>query len=280
MSTSVSQIHPRHTDDDAAGAPRLVRLSTVDGFIAFDLPDAAASGGGTRLASDIGEGEVLLLARAMTYKLAAVGLRVGGAKIGLRARPDELDAVLARFRAEIAPLLASGRLMTGPDMGTRESDFHALPVPGGSGGIAALTIDGVPAEEYLTGFAAAVAIEAALSAEPSALAGRSVALEGFGKVGSGVAREVARRGGRIVAVSTVEGCVVATLGGELPVDRLLEARDTWGDALVHHLGLEVRPCEALWRVDRAALPGIVAARRVAAAGAAGARALASAAMVV
>jgi glutamate dehydrogenase (NAD(P)+) len=32
-----------------------------------------------------------------------------------------------------------------------------------------------------------------------------MAIEGFGKVGGGVAREAARRGARIVAVSTVEG---------------------------------------------------------------------------
>src|SRR2546429_7248235 len=35
------------------------------------------------------------------------------------------------------------------------------------------------------------------------LNGRSAAIEGFGKVGGGVAREVGRRGSRVAAVSTV-----------------------------------------------------------------------------
>jgi glutamate dehydrogenase (NAD(P)+) len=263
--TSVSELAP------AVESPvesEVLRFDTVDGCVVFDLPDAEASGGGTRLASDIDEREVRLLARAMTYKLAAVGLRVGGAKIGLRAEPSERDTVVDRFRTEIEPLLASGRLMTGPDLGTYEADFRGLPIPGGSDGIAAQSIENVPAEEYLTGFAAAVAIQAALGTESSALDGRTLALEGFGKVASGVAREIARRGGRIVAVSTVEGCVLAPSGGELNVERLLEARASWGDRLVYHLGDAVLPRDALWRVHAdvmvpGARPAVVDAARAA-----------------
>ncbi len=59
------------------------------------------------------------------------------------------------------------------------------------------------------------------------LAGRSVAIEGFGKVGGGVAREVVRRGGRVAAVSTVAGCVADPSG--LDVERLLDLRRLHGD---------------------------------------------------
>jgi glutamate dehydrogenase/leucine dehydrogenase len=49
-----------------------------------------------------------------------------------------------------------------------------------------------------------------------------VAIEGFGKVGGGVAREVARRGGRVVAVSTMAGYIADPAG--LDVEVLLALR--------------------------------------------------------
>jgi glutamate dehydrogenase/leucine dehydrogenase len=50
-----------------------------------------------------------------------------------------------------------------------------------------------------------------------------------------VAREVATRGGRVVAVSTVEGSVADPAG--LDVDGLLELRRMYGDDFVAHCGL-------------------------------------------
>jgi glutamate dehydrogenase/leucine dehydrogenase len=46
-----------------------------------------------------------------------------------------------------------------------------------------------------------------------------VAIEGFGKVGGGVAREVTRRGGRVVAVSTVAGCLADPSGVDVDLGR-------------------------------------------------------------
>jgi glutamate dehydrogenase/leucine dehydrogenase len=235
------------------GGARIERFTTVDGLIVYDVPGAAASGGGTRLAADVTDAEMLLLARAMTYKLAVLELPFGGAKIGLRATPDERDDVIARFRVEVAGRLAAGTLMTGPDLGTAEADFAGLPVPGDKDGVATTTIGGLPAEELLTGMGVAAALNTALDGE---LEGRSVALEGFGKMGASIARAVTARGGRIVAVSTVDGCVVAAPGDELPLSQLLDVQQRWGDALVHHLNRPVHRPPALWSVDCDALvPG-------------------------
>jgi glutamate dehydrogenase (NAD(P)+) len=232
---------------------RVEYLDSVDGFVVFDMLHADASGGGTRLAPDITEAETRLLARAMTYKLAVLGIPVGGAKIGLRAMPADRDCVLSRFREEISGRLAGGELMTGPDLGTTEDDFLGLPLPGGDDGVASTRIGGLPAEEALTGIGVASAIDAALD---SGLDGRDVALEGFGKMGASIARAIAPRGGRIVAVSTVAGCAVADSGRCFSVADLLEARDEWGDDLVAHLGVPMRPCHALWGVEcHALVPG-------------------------
>jgi glutamate dehydrogenase/leucine dehydrogenase len=98
-------------------------------------------------------------------------------------------------------------------------------------------VAGVPFEDLLTGYGVAVAAETALGRASEGPDGRSVAIEGFGKVGGGVAREFSRRGGRVAAVSTVAGCVADPSG--LDVDRLLALRQADGDACVLRYGRPV-----------------------------------------
>ncbi len=220
----------------------LLRLKTVDGFIAFDLDDCRVNAGGTRLAPDVSEGEVRLLARAMTYKFAALGLEMGGAKAVVRGRAEDRAELMRRYCEEIRPLVESVRFLTGPDLGTFEADFAPLRRPGETG-VMSQPMDGISFEDVLTGFGVVVAAEAALGS----LAGRSVAVEGFGKVGGGVAREAVRRGAKVVAVSTLAGCVTNADG--IDVEELWRLRASRGDELVGHLGLEVRPPATLFEVE-------------------------------
>ena len=250
------------------GGPELIELSSVPGFVAFDLPSAPESAGGTRLAPDVSAPEVALLARAMTYKFAALGTQTGGAKAGVRGDPADRAGkavLMARFCAEIAPLAETGRLLTGPDMGTAEEDFAPLRVRRAAPAAIRAVVDGVPFEDLLTGFGVAVAAEAALGdGWGGGWDGRSVAIEGFGKVGGGVAREVTRRGGRVAAVSTVAGCVMDPAG--LDTERLLALRRTHGDACVLHYGRPTGPPGELFTaVDADVIvpgtrPGVISGR--------------------
>ena len=221
-----------------SSGPEILELGSVPGFVVFDLPGVPVSAGGTRLAPDVGVAEVALLARAMTYKFAVLGNRVGGAKAGVRGDPADRagkDALMARFCAEVGPLVAAGRFLTGPDMGTAEEDFAPLRERRAAPAAIRAVVDGVPFEDVLTGYGVAAAAEAALRAGwGSGWDGRSVAIEGFGKVGGGVAREVTRRGGRVVAVSTVAGCVADPAG--LDVELLLALRRVHGDGCVVRYG--------------------------------------------
>ena len=172
---------------------------------------------------------------------------------------------MARFCAEIAPLADSGRLLTGPDMGTTEEDFAPLRERRASPTAIRAVVDGMPFEDLLTGYGVAVAAEAALSDRwGGGWTGRSVAIEGFGKVGGGVAREVTRRGGRVAAVSTVAGCVADPAG--LDVERLLALRRAHGDACVRHYGLPAGPPGELFTAVDADVvvpgtrPGVISAR--------------------
>jgi glutamate dehydrogenase (NAD(P)+) len=260
---------------DAGGDPRqseTLMLGSVPGFIAFDLPGAEVSAGGTRLAPDVTIAEVTLLARAMTYKFAVLGDRVGGAKAGVVGDPADRAGraeLMARFCAEIRPLADAGRFLTGPDMGTFEQDFAPLREHRAAPAAIGAMVGDVPFEDVLTGYGVAVAAETALRAGPGGgWEGRSAAVEGFGKVGGGGAGEVASRGGRVVAVSTVAGCLADPCG--LDVGRLLALRRVHGDQCVAHYGLPVAPPGHLFTaVDADVIipgtrPGVIS-RRVAAA---------------
>jgi glutamate dehydrogenase/leucine dehydrogenase len=132
-------------------------------------------------------------------------------------------------------------------MGTSEEDFAPLregrAVPSAMGAV----LGGVPFEDVLTGYGVAAAAEAALGAEWGwGWDGRSAAIEGFGKVGGGVAREVIRRGGRVVAVSTVAGCLADPSG--LDVELLLALRREHGDECVARSGRPAGPPGQLFTV--------------------------------
>ncbi len=253
----------------------VVELGAVPGFVVFDLPGAPLSAGGTRLAADVSVAEVALLARAMTYKFAALGQRVGGAKAGVRGDPADRAgkaALMTRFCAEVRPLVKAGRFVTGPDMGTSEEDF--APLRAGRAAPTAMNsvVDGVPFEDVVTGYGVTVAAGTALDGGPDSAGrgwdGRSVAIEGFGKVGGGVAREVIRRGGRVVAASTVAGCVADPAG--LDVGRLLGLRREHGDECVlRYGGPVIPPAGLLTEVSADVLvpgtrPGMIGARTAAA----------------
>ncbi len=245
-----------------------LELGSVPGFVVFDLPGAPFSAGGTRLAPDVTKAEVALLARAMTYKFAVLGERIGGAKAGVVGDPaDRVGRAsrMARYCAEIRPLVDSGRFLTGPDMGTSEQDFAPLREGKAPPTAIGAIVDGMPFEDVLTGFGVVVAAETALRARRGdGWEGRSVAIEGFGKVGSGVAREVVKRGGRVVAVSTVAGCLTGSSG--LDVERLLALRRVHADECVAHYGGGLGPPGQLFAAVDAdvvvpgARPGVISRR--------------------
>ena len=224
----------------------VVELGSVPGFVVFDLPGAPVAAGGTRLAPDVSAAEVALLARAMTYKFAALGAQVGGAKAGVRGDPADRAAkaaLMTRFCAEVRPLVEAGRFLTGPDMGTSEEDFAPLREDRAAPTAMNSVDGGVPFEDVVTGYGVMVAAEAALDSGRG-WDGRTAAIEGFGKVGGGVAREVTRRGGRVVAVSTVAGCIADPAG--LDVGRLLTLRHEHGDECVLRYGGPVLPPAGLF----------------------------------
>jgi glutamate dehydrogenase (NAD(P)+) len=216
----------------------------LDAVVVIDHELFPKSAGGTRMVPDVTVDEVARLARAMTWKLALCGVPYGGAKAGIRFRGGDREAVLAAYRARIAEW--RDFFLTGPDMGTSPEDF--LPLAADRDGVPmwARTHAGMSMDDLAVGHGTRGAAAAALGRLGRSLDGATVAIEGFGKAGAGTARACAEAGARIVAVSTIAGCVADARG--LDVDELLALRDVHGDAFVEHAAVASRPREALFEV--------------------------------
>src|SRR4051794_17399319 len=216
----------------------------LDALIVIDHDLFPVSAGGTRMLPDVDAREVARLARAITWKFAVCGVRYAGAKAGIRFEGGDRDAVLAAYRRALTPF--RDVFLTGPDMGTRPSDFvtpdlvEDLP-------LWAQSHEGLGMDDLATGHGVKSAAEAALAHLGRELEGATVAIEGFGKVGAGTARACARAGARIVAISTVHGLLSDPAG--LDVEQLLELRGRVGDRLVENAARGARPREELFELE-------------------------------
>ena len=186
---------------------------------------------------DITTREICDLARAMTYKFGTLGVPIGGAKSGIWADPsirgEERRGIMRAFGRAVKPLIPAG-LAFGADIGTEAEDldflFEGAELPPQGTGLMAEEKEGEPIENHVTGYGVVVAAGVACEFAGMDIKGATVAIEGFGKVGGGVARYMKEAGAKVVAISTVEGMVLNMDG--LDVDVLLEKRKTEGDKAI------------------------------------------------
>ncbi len=169
--------------------------------------------------------DVLMLARAMTWKCALAEVPAGGGKCVLLDHPG-LDRKLAYRAVGRAVAQFGGKFFTGPDVGTADADlrevaaetpFVAGPAAAGASG------PGDLAE------ATAIGVHAALHALAERL-GRSVEglrvlIQGLGATGARLASRLAREGARLlvsdVRDDAVAGVVAATGAEAIAPDRVL-----------------------------------------------------------
>jgi len=195
------------------------------------------AGGGTRMLPDITTEEITWLARAMTYKYAILGLPVGGAKAGIWADPSiqgPLREVIFRALGRaLKPLLEAG-IGVGADLGTYSEDFavmrEAAGLPPRIWSLSGVEKDGEPIGNHVTGYGVVAAAKAACEFAGIDLSGATVAIEGFGKVGGGVARYMAEEGAKVVAISTIYGTAYNEDG--IDIRKLLDTRKESGDKAV------------------------------------------------
>lgn len=210
--------------------PQLV-CTVVDGgealgYLVIDSTINGHSSGGLRLMPDVDEAEVRGLAHAMTLKYGFLGLPQGGAKAGVRGDPEEPQQLrrerLAAFGRGVAPLLRSRTYLPGADMGTSTADIlHMLRVAG----VRTRPRDGyVDRGGYYTALTVFSCAGQAVRHSGRSLEGATVAIQGFGKVGSALATLLADAGARVVAISTVRGAIFNGRGLDVALLANLAAR--------------------------------------------------------
>lgn len=210
---------------DEIGPEKVIFLRDADvGLGAILVVDNTAAGpaiGGIRMATDISLDEVARLARAMTFKNAAAGLRHGGAKAGIIADPNmpehEKERVVRAFANAMSEIVD---YIPGPDMGLTETNMaqihdeigRVVGLPRAMGGIPLDTLGA-------TGFGVAIACEVAEEMGAVTLEGARIVVQGFGAVGIHAARFLAQRGAVVVGVSDSRGAIAKPDGFDL--DKLI-----------------------------------------------------------
>jgi len=193
------------------------RATGLRSIIAIHSTTLGPSMGGTRFYPFASESDaladVLRLSRAMTYKSAAAGIDFGGGKAVIIGDPrrDKTEPLLRAYAGFVDSL--GGRYLTTEDVGTTEDDVvvfssvtkYVVGLPDGSGD---------PSEATAWGLFAAMRALARRLWGADTLAGRHVAIQGAGKVGSGTARYLARDGARLTVADIAEDTVQA-LAAEL-----------------------------------------------------------------
>ncbi|HWB72700.1 MAG TPA: Glu/Leu/Phe/Val dehydrogenase dimerization domain-containing protein [Egibacteraceae bacterium] len=208
---------------------------TVETVYGYRVQHNGARGpykGGVRYHAEADLNEVRALAALMTWKTALVDLPFGGAKGGVQVDPGplsraELERLTRRYTAQVSYIIGVNRDIMAPDMNTNAQTMAwMMDAYGHRAGHTPAIVTGKPVElggslgrEAATGRGAVmVTNEAArdLGQRPEDL---TVAIQGFGNVGSWSARVAAEDGYRVVAVSDVNGGIHS--GGGLDVDAVL-----------------------------------------------------------
>jgi glutamate dehydrogenase (NAD(P)+) len=181
--------------------------------------------GGIRMWPDVDLDETKVLAELMTWKTALMGLPFGGGKSGIRLDPATLSrflktAVLKEFVHLIRLELDSGNYVPAPDMGTNATDmaiiFGETHKPECVTGKPP-TVGGLPGRREATGrgsaTAAIVGVKKLMKKAPSK---PTVAVQGFGNVGSYAALFLHEAGFRITHASDLSGGLFCAKGLDIP----------------------------------------------------------------
>jgi len=175
--------------------------------------------GGIRVAANVTGDDLTGLAAMMTMKCALAELPFGGAKGGVQIDPGALEeaqrrGLIERFATALLPVLGPDVDIVGPDVGTGEGDMlvfvdvaekaHGTTAPAIATG---KPIDDGGLELRDGATAAGVRIAVTTAVDRLGLGGRRLSIQGFGAVGSELARLVVEDGYTVVAVSDSSGTV-------------------------------------------------------------------------
>ncbi|MBI2577349.1 MAG: Glu/Leu/Phe/Val dehydrogenase [Candidatus Wildermuthbacteria bacterium] len=198
--------------------------------------------GGIRFDTNVSKDEVMALAALMAFKTAALNLPYGGAKGGIICDPKklsvyELEGLSRRYVDSIYKLIGPEVDVPAPDINTNPqimawmmdeySGLAGSTVPGSFTG-KPVEIGGNPVREAATAYGGYVVLRETLKRldwkkSPQET---SVAVQGFGNVGSNIARILFEKGFKVVAISDKEGGLYQESGFD--IEAVLKAQKSAG----------------------------------------------------
>jgi glutamate dehydrogenase (NAD(P)+) len=185
--------------------------------------------GGLRFHPTMNEDHATALANLMTWKTAIVDIPFGGAKGGIDCDPgtmsrSEVDSVTRAFVEQTKEVIGPTLDIPAPDVNTN-ADVMAWIMDeyskhyGFSPGVVTgkpVHLFGSLGREEATGRGVMYVLREELREAGKAISDVTVALQGFGNVGSNAARLIAEQGGKVVAVADHLGAVSHPEGLDVP----------------------------------------------------------------
>ncbi len=189
-------------------------VSVYEGYRVLYNTSRGPAKGGIRFDMQVTLEEVKALAAWMTWKCAVVNIPFGGSKGGVKCDPlamsaIELEKLTRRYTSGIISLLGPDSDIPAPDVNTNERvmawvmDTYSMHV----GHTTTSVVTGKPVElggslgrREATGRGCMIVTRDALQHLGLPVKGTTVAIQGFGNVGSVAAQLLAREGCRVVAI--------------------------------------------------------------------------------
>jgi glutamate dehydrogenase (NAD(P)+) len=177
------------------------------------------SKGGIRYHPGVTLDEVKALAMWMTWKCSLMNLPFGGAKGGVVCDPKqlslrELERMTRRYTSEIVNEIGPEKDIPAPDVGTSPAVmawiFDTFSMNQGHSVLSVVTgkplaVGGSLGREEATGRGVFFSLQETLARQGRSVEGLTVAIQGFGNVGSLFARFVSQAGAKVIAVSDSSG---------------------------------------------------------------------------
>lgn len=225
-------------------------IRVFEGYRVIHSNILGPSKGGVRYDMGVNLDEVKALAAWMTWKCAVVDIPYGGAKGGIKCNPrqmssGEIERLTRAYTQEMINIFGPDRDIPAPDMGTgpREmawlmdefSRAHGMTVNAVVTG-KPLVLGGSLGRAEATGRGVMVSALAAMEKLKINPYQATVAVQGFGNVGSYAALLMEERGCKVVAISDVSGAYYNEKG--INVKDALTYRDTNNGSLAGYMGGE------------------------------------------
>jgi glutamate dehydrogenase (NAD(P)+) len=206
----------------AVSIPVMMDDGSVEVFEGYRVTHNIARGpskGGIRYHPDVTLDEVKALAMWMTWKCALMGIPFGGAKGGVVCDPKrlsrgELQRLTRRFTSEIINEIGPEKDIPAPDVGTDASvmawifDTYSMNKGHSVLGVVTgkpLTLGGSLGREEATARGALFTIREACRKQGRTIDGLRAVVQGFGNVGSYLAKFLAEAGAQLVGISDSAG---------------------------------------------------------------------------